>query len=82
MNTASAAESDYEFVQKLLSRIKRIERKRRLTPDEARPIGALQMKCQSDGEGIVMTLSQRDALLRLVRQVETRVKTSPYPPFR
>ena len=81
MNAVSAAD-DYQFVQKLLVRIKRAEQKRRLTPDEARPLRAVQERWQRDGQRIVLTSAQRESLLGLVRRIEMRIKTGPYPPFR
>jgi hypothetical protein len=80
MNAVSAAD-DYKFVQKLLTRVNRVGQKRRLTPDEARPLRAVQERWQRDGQRIVLTSAQREALLELVRRIELRVKTEPYPPF-
>ena len=80
MNAVSAAD-DYKFIQKLLARIKRIGQKRRLMPDEARPLRAIQERWHMDGERVVLTPAQREALLGLVQRIEMRVKTEPYPPF-
>ncbi|HLG88856.1 MAG TPA: hypothetical protein VKZ79_16835 [Alphaproteobacteria bacterium] len=81
--TASLATvSDFEFVRKLLGRVARAERKRRLLPEEAGPVRAVQERWRLDGESIALTPGQRETLLGLVRKMEARMKTAPYTPFR
>lgn len=77
-----ATVSDYEFIRKLLGRVARAERKRRLAPEEARPVRAVEERWRLDGEAIALAPGQRETLLKLVRKIEARMKTAPYAPFR
>lgn len=82
MTASLATVSDYDFVRKFLGRVARAERKRRLMPEEAGPVRAVEERWRLDGEAIALTPGQRETLLGLVRRIETRIKTAPYAPFR
>jgi hypothetical protein len=81
MKASSVAVSDHEFVQKLLDRVKRVERSRRLMPDEARLVNAVRDRWHADGDAIALAPTHRETLLKLMRRIETRMKTAPYAPF-
>ena len=77
-----AAGSDYEFVRKFLSRVARAKQKRRLMPEEAGPVQAVEERWRLVGKTIALRPGQREVLLGLVRKIEARMKTAPYAPFR
>ena len=77
-----ATVSDDEFVRKLLGRVARAERKRRLMPEEAGPVRAVEEHWRLVGKAIALRPGQRETLLGLVRKIEARMKTAPYAPFR
>ena len=75
-------ESDYEFIRRFLGRVARAQRKRRLMPEEAGPVRAVEERWRLDGEAIALAPGQRETLLGLARKIEVRMKTPPYAPFR
>ena len=81
MKAVSAPTSDYEFVRKILDRIKRAEVKRRLMPNEERLVRAVRDRWQTDGEALALAPTHRELLLGMIRKIETRNKTAPYAPF-
>ena len=81
MKAPAATASDYDFVRKILDRITRIERNRRLMPNESRLIDAVRERWTSDGQAFTLPPAHRENLLSIVSKIEARVKTIPYPPF-
>jgi len=81
MKTAPVPVSDYEFLGKMLERLRRHEQTRRLTANETRSIHALRERWLNDGRVFAFAATERENLQVFVGKIEKRLKTYPYPKF-
>jgi hypothetical protein len=81
MKANASSVSDYDLVRKMLSRLIQLEQSRRVTAKEVDMIQTVRTRWTNDGEAFALGQAPRDNLVALVRTLETRLKTPPYPRF-